>query len=146
MHDPRRRQPFLLADALPLAPLQIAARAHQPLERLAEMRRMQKHRAHAPRHHMLLHQRRLLVRHFVVRQMAPPHQHIGRRKRFLGDPVVRAVELDYLHRRDAGFPRQCLRDLVAHPLGVDRAHRGIALLMNAFIPNRHAQVRCHGYS
>src|ERR1035437_460199 len=98
------------------------------------MPRVQHDQAHALEH-ALLHAIHDFVTYLIVRHVAPPGQHVGRRQPLHDQPVLRLLQRG---RRDRGArqqPADALGDGRMHAARVDRADLGILVLVDVFAPD-----------
>ena len=124
-----------------LAPLQVAGRAHQPLEDLRVVARVEDDQAH-PVEHAPLDALDDRVGDLVVRDVAPPGQDVGRREDRVGQAVLGLVERG---RPDVepGLA-QAVGDRAVDAVRVDRARRRVGALLAVLVPDRDPGHRRDG--
>src|SRR5690625_2256511 len=133
--------PLLLAV---IAPQQVAGGAHERLEGLGVVGRVQRDEAHAlvdAAHHALAD----LVGDVAMGHVAPPAEHVGLGEGLLGQRLVDVVEqgdahlgIDAVGREQAP---QRLRDHGVHALGVDLLDLRVDLLVPVL--TEHGDAQCH---
>ncbi len=126
-----------------LAPRQRAGRAHQALEDLRVMPRVQHDQAHAFED-ALLHALRDAVLDHAMRHVSPPGQHIGLRQPLLGQAVIRLLQGGGRYLRRGQQFLEPVRDDGVHALGIDRRYGGMFMFVDVFTP--HGDAQCiHDY-
>ena len=114
------------------APFQVATGAHQALENLGEMPGVQDHHAHTL-HDMGVNTLDNFVVDLVVRQVAPPEEHVRLLEHVNAEAMLGFIKGGGAHLEPGGA--QGTGDGAVNPLWVDFRNFGVLLLVAVFVPN-----------